>query len=170
MDFVLCSPLRPSLLSNERLGYSEELRRPSREYYHWASSAGGQECWERTSTPPYVFMTWRLIKQAIGQLKKTPWPESMSELYQPSGLHLLPKLVPTFGHRRLLLGQRCGSLRPYSLISRLAIKSTGSGQEKPTIRPCGSVTLTTQKVSTDFPNKRRSLVRYCSPADSDHGV
>jgi hypothetical protein len=31
--------------------------------------------------------------------KQTPWPESMSELYQLSDLHLSVKLVPTFADR-----------------------------------------------------------------------
>jgi hypothetical protein len=31
--------------------------------------------------------------------KKTPWPESMGELYRPSGRRLSAKLVPTFAGR-----------------------------------------------------------------------
>jgi hypothetical protein len=30
------------------------------------------------------------------RIKKTPWSEPASELYRPSDLHLLAKLVPTF--------------------------------------------------------------------------
>jgi hypothetical protein len=32
-------------------------------------------------------------------LKKTPWPESASELYHPSDRRLSAKLVPTFADR-----------------------------------------------------------------------
>jgi hypothetical protein len=35
-----------------------------------------------------------------GDSKKTPWPESASELYQPSDSRLLAKLMPTFANRR----------------------------------------------------------------------
>jgi hypothetical protein len=34
--------------------------------------------------------------------RKTPWPESASELYQPSDRRLSGKLVPTFADRGLL--------------------------------------------------------------------
>jgi hypothetical protein len=33
--------------------------------------------------------------------KQTPWSESSSELYRPSDLRLLAKLVPTFADRGL---------------------------------------------------------------------
>jgi hypothetical protein len=49
---------------------------------------------------------------------KAPWPESASELYRPSYRRLYAKLVPTFADRRVPRGQRDGSLRPYSQISR----------------------------------------------------
>jgi hypothetical protein len=50
--------------------------------------------------------------------KQTLWPESGSELYRPSDRRLSAKLVPTFMGREVLRGQRDGSLRPYSRISR----------------------------------------------------
>jgi hypothetical protein len=34
------------------------------------------------------------------QKKKTPWPQSASELYRPSDRRLFAKLVPTFADRR----------------------------------------------------------------------
>jgi hypothetical protein len=46
--------------------------------------------------------------------KKTPWPESASELYRLSDHRSSAKLVPTFADS----GQRGGSLRPYSRLSR----------------------------------------------------
>jgi hypothetical protein len=45
--------------------------------------------------------------------KKSPWPESASELYRPRDRSLSAKLVPTFADR-VPRGQRDGSLRPYS--------------------------------------------------------
>jgi hypothetical protein len=50
--------------------------------------------------------------------KKTPWPESASELYRPSDCSLSAKLVPTFADRGVLCGQRDGSIRPYSRFSK----------------------------------------------------
>jgi hypothetical protein len=50
--------------------------------------------------------------------KRTPWPESESELCRPSDRRLSAKLVPTFSDRGVPRGQRNGSLRPYSRIPR----------------------------------------------------
>jgi hypothetical protein len=50
--------------------------------------------------------------------KQTPWSESASELYRPSDSRLWAKLVPTFADRGVPRGQRDGSLRPYSRVSR----------------------------------------------------
>jgi hypothetical protein len=50
--------------------------------------------------------------------KQTPWPESASELYRRTERPLLTKLVSTFADRGVSRGQRGGSLRLYSLISR----------------------------------------------------
>jgi hypothetical protein len=37
--------------------------------------------------------------EGLGNRKKTPWPESASELYRPSDRRLSAKLVPTFANR-----------------------------------------------------------------------
>jgi hypothetical protein len=50
-------------------------------------------------------------------LKKTPWPESASELYQPSDHRLSAKILPTFADSGCHVA-RDGSLRPYSRLSR----------------------------------------------------
>jgi hypothetical protein len=54
----------------------------------------------------------------FGQKQLTPWPESASELYRPSGRSLSAKLVPTFADRGVSRSQRKGSPRPYSRFSR----------------------------------------------------
>jgi hypothetical protein len=51
-------------------------------------------------------------------LKKTPWPQSASELHRPSDRRLSAKLVPTFCGQRVPRGQRGKSLRPCSRLSR----------------------------------------------------
>jgi hypothetical protein len=61
--------------------------------------------------------------------KKTPWPESRSELHRPSDHRLSTKLVPTFADRGVLHAQHDGSLRPCSRFSRpepLFLSSTSS--------------------------------------------
>jgi hypothetical protein len=50
--------------------------------------------------------------------KKTPWPEFASEIYRPSDRRLSAKLMPTFAGWRVPRGQRDGSLRPYSRLSK----------------------------------------------------
>jgi hypothetical protein len=49
---------------------------------------------------------------------KTPWPEFASELHRPSDRRLSATLVPTYADSRVSRGQRDGSLRPYSQLSR----------------------------------------------------
>jgi hypothetical protein len=48
----------------------------------------------------------------------TPWPESASELYRSNDRHLSAKLVPTVCASKVPRGQRDGSLRLYSRLSR----------------------------------------------------
>jgi hypothetical protein len=50
--------------------------------------------------------------------KKTPWLESVRELYRPSDRLLSAKLIPTFADSGVPRGQRDGSLLPYSRLSR----------------------------------------------------
>jgi hypothetical protein len=47
--------------------------------------------------------------------KQTPWPESTSELYRPSGRRLPAKLAPTFTDREVSRSQRGES--PITIIS-----------------------------------------------------
>jgi hypothetical protein len=66
---------------------------------------GGQAKWPFTSgvmkisIEPLELSNWNLVRRWIVKiykyLKKPPWPESGSELYQPND-HLWSKLVPTF--------------------------------------------------------------------------
>jgi hypothetical protein len=44
---------------------------------------------------------------------KTPWPESASEMYQPSDCHLSAKLLPTFADRGCHM---VSVMDPYGLI------------------------------------------------------
>jgi hypothetical protein len=59
---------------------------------------------------------------------KYPWLESASELYRPSDRHLSSKLMLPFQDIWVPRGQRDGSLRPYSLLSRpvLVLSSSSS--------------------------------------------
>jgi hypothetical protein len=56
-----------------------------------------------------------VIAVAHKKQKKTPWPESASELYRPSDRRLSVKLVPTFADRETLRSKRGGS--PTAVIS-----------------------------------------------------
>jgi hypothetical protein len=49
----------------------------------------------------------------------TPWPEPRTNYSRPSDHRMSAKLVPIFADRGVSRGQRDGSLRPYSRISRL---------------------------------------------------
>jgi hypothetical protein len=53
----------------------------------------------------------------ITMTTETPWPESANELHRPSDRRLAAKLMPTFANE-VPRGQRDGSLRPYSRLSR----------------------------------------------------
>jgi hypothetical protein len=59
----------------------------------------------------------QLIYLLLVSNKKTPWPESASELYRRSDHRLSAKLVLIFAGR-VPRGQSDGSLRPYSWFSR----------------------------------------------------
>jgi hypothetical protein len=39
-------------------------------------------------------------RMQLPKIKKTPWPESASELYQPIGLRFSSKLMPIFADKR----------------------------------------------------------------------
>jgi hypothetical protein len=61
-----------------------------------------------------------MIQKPGFTLKLTPLPESANELYGPSDRRFSAKLMPTFSDRgcHVVRGQRDGSLRPYSRLSR----------------------------------------------------
>jgi hypothetical protein len=48
---------------------------------------------------PFFYPCFYTVSQSFSE-DKTPWPESASELYQPSDRRLSAKLVPTFADRR----------------------------------------------------------------------
>jgi hypothetical protein len=59
--------------------------------------------------------------------KKTPWPESARELYRPSCLRLLAKLVPTFANRGCHV---VGVTNPYGRILGFIDRNHRSGHLK----------------------------------------
>jgi hypothetical protein len=69
----------------------------------------------RTEQRHGTTLTCSFVEQKKNQ---TPCPYSASELYRPSDRRLSTKLVPTLADRGVPHGQRDGSLRPYSRISR----------------------------------------------------
>jgi hypothetical protein len=75
------------------------------------SSAEVKNMWSYTATSLWIMTGFCWLKHK--QNKQTPWPESASELYRSSDLHLLATLVPTFADRRVPR-QRDGSLRALS--------------------------------------------------------
>jgi hypothetical protein len=63
----------------------------------------GIDCFHKENRFVFV-MEFRRVSCDVGTVflnvkTKTPWPESASELYQPSDRSLLSKLVPTFADR-----------------------------------------------------------------------
>jgi hypothetical protein len=55
---------------------------------------------------------------SLSKRDTAPWSQSASELYRPSDRRLTAKWLPTFSDRGVPHGQRDGSLRPYSRVSR----------------------------------------------------
>jgi hypothetical protein len=94
--------------------------------------------------------------------KKTPWPQSASELYRPSDRRLSAKLVSTFCGYRLPRGQRDESIRPYSRLSRpeplLFLPSSSSVVLTRLSGPCSRITTFHLVV----PGNRTRDLRICS--------
>jgi hypothetical protein len=79
--------------------------------------------------------------------KKTPWPQSASELYRPSHRHLLAKLVPTFADRGCRVvsatdphGRILGFLDPKRLLihsssSSIVLTKLSGPRSRPTTSP-----------------------------------
>jgi hypothetical protein len=63
----------------------------------------------------YMFRRHMAIFNVVIKLNYTPWPESTSELYQPSDRRLSVKLVPTFADGRVSRSQRGWS--PTAVVS-----------------------------------------------------
>jgi hypothetical protein len=98
--------------SDKRLGGTKMQPKPSWEDGRFVPT-GNWTLTPRSFHPSPVAASW---SKGIKKIKKTPWPQSASELYRPSDRRLSAKSVPTF--LRIEGGQRDGSLRPYSRLSR----------------------------------------------------